>query len=515
MKKHSIKELVILILMFFLAFKGFTTPANEPCLTVSKVKIVVIGADAHHDKNQNGELFWIKSYRDYLKSFNKDNEIINLTQKELNSYHIVPTGSTSPYGRPKADPDHNITKAISMTPDAIIVNLEYNDLVQNFQASEQIVNLMLVASEANNKNIPIWINTPKPSTFDTPENHDSHIAVKELIMQRFHPFVVKFWDALADENGNLRQEFATADQGHVNAKGQEVMASKLVEADIHQYCARRKYKGGKDISIYSLKSEDQLSTAQSRKFKVTIANSGSEIDQEISINLDLINQQNNQKYSQNKIIGRGLESCQFKSIEFTVNDLPYGDYKVSAYVAKRIDRNPDNDTTHMTLKHLALNTPAKGQTKKIQVDNKVELYAINIDGFSSHFNRYNKEEAYSFTNGGDVKVYEIEDIFNEQDTESTTFKILAERIMEISAFEVEVENPGAKLVEVFYKRNLNEQKDNSLEYWNLASSQEIFVEKGSNQIEISTKDIHLDRKDNVGIYIRTRDLSGLPMSRNK
>lgn len=515
MKKHSIKALIILIIMFFLAFNGFTKSVNEPCLTVSKVKIVVIGADADHDKNAQGEVFWIERYREYLKSFNTDNEIINLTKKGLNSYNIVPTGSTSPYGRPKADPEYNISKAISLKPDAIIVNLEYDDILENFQTSEQIVNLMLIASEANNNNIPIWINTPKPKTFDTPEYNANHRAVKELIKERFHPFVVKIWDALATETGGIKAEFRTSDQNHINQKGQEVIVSKLVEADIHQYCARRKYKGGKDISIYSLKSPENGQNPASRKFQVTIANSGGEIRDEISVGLELINQDNNKKITLNKTINKGLEACQFESIEFYVNNLLYGNYKVSAYIAKRIDRNPKNDTTHMILKHFALNKSSKANKGKIQVDNKVELYAINIDGFSSHFNRYNQEEQYAFSNSGGARLYQIPDIFNEKNTESTTFKILAEKVMEISAFEVAVENPGAKLVEVFYKRNMDEGKDNSLEYWILASSQKIMVEKGQHQIEIPTKDIHLDRKDNVGIYIRTRDLSGVPISRNK
>ena len=515
MKKHSIKELIILILMFFLAFNGFSKPINEPCLTVAKVKIVVIGADADHDKNEQGEVFWVERYREYLKSFNKDNEIINLTRKGLNSYQIVPTGSTSPYGRPKAEPEYNISKAIALKPDAIIVNLEYNDILKNFQSSEQIVNLMLIASEANSNNIPIWINTPKPKTFDSPESNENHIAVKELIKERFHPFVVKMWDALANETGGIKDEFRTPDQKHINEKGQEVMVSRLDEADIHQYCARRKYRGGKDISIYSLKSLDAEQKPESKKFKVTIANSGGEIKEEISIGLDLVNQENNKKIRLNKVIKKGLEACQFESIEFSIENLPYGAYEVWAYIAKRIDRNAENDTTHMILKHVVSNKPTKVNKSKIQVDNKVELYAINIDGFSSHFNRYNKEEAYAFSNAGGVRIYQIQDIFNEKNTESTTFKILAEKVMDISAFEVEVENPGTKLVEVFYKRNVDEQKDNSLDYWNLASSQKILVEKGQNQIEIPTKDIHLNRKDNIGVYIRTRDLSGLPISRNK
>lgn len=513
MKKHSIKELIILILMFFLAMNGFSKTVNEPCLTVSKVKIVVIGSEINAADIQDKEPMWIKKYRSYLRSFNSDNEIINLTRNGINSYQIVPTRSTSPYGRPKADPAYNISKAISLKPDAIIVNLEYNDILENFQANEQIINIMLIASEANRENIPIWVNTPKPLINNSNIQTKDVIKIKDLIKQRFNPFVVNFWDDLADDKGTIKNELLNEDGVTFNDNGQKKMLEKLVAADIHQYCARRKYKGGKDVAIYSLVAKKQEN--QTQKFEVTIANSGNEIEEEINIKLDLVDQVSNDTISLTKTIKNGLESCQFRSIEFSVNELPIGNYDVAAYIAKRIDRNPTNDTTKMIFKQVAFLAPVNKDNDKIQVDNKVELYAINIDGFSSNFNRYNQAEDYTFSNGGEAKVYSIADIFNEDNIASTTFKILADKSMEISAFEVEVENPGAKLVEVFYKRNVDTQKDNSLSYWHLASSQEILVEKGNSQIEILTKDIILRRNDNVGIYIRTKDLSGLPVSRNK
>ena len=515
MNKHFIKALVILIIMFFMAVDGFSNPVNEPCLEVSKVKIVVIGADADHEKNEKGEVFWIDRYREYLKSFNNDNEIINLTKDGLNSYQLVPTGSSSPYGRPKADTEYNISRAIGLKPDAIIVNLEYNDILENFEPSEQIVNLMLIASEANKNNVPIWINTPKPKTFDAPESNANHVEVKKLIQERFNPYVVKVWDVLANGKGAIKEELRTSDQNHINEKGQELIVSRLVAADIHQYCARRKYKGGKDISIYSLKILQNEGGGETEKFQVTVANSGGEIREEIFIGLDLVNQESNKKTTLNKSIKQGLEACTFESVSFSVDNLSRGDYKVTAYIAKRVDRNAENDTTHMMLKHMAYHKPSKTKKSKIQVDNKVELYAINIDGFSSHFNRFNREGNYTFSNNGGARVYQIQDIFEEKNSQSTIFKVVAEKVMEISAFEVAVENPGTKLVEVFYKRNIDEAKDNSLEFWSLASSQKIKIEKGQNQIEIPTKDIHLNRKDFVGFYIRTKDLSGVPISRNK
>ncbi len=512
MKKHSLKELVILILMFFLAMKGFgSTTINEPCLSVSKVKVVVIGAKSTLSKD--GEHSWVEKYSKYLKTFNQDNEIVNLTNTGLNSYHIVPTGSSSPIGRPKSDPEFNISKAISLNPDAIIVNLEDTDLIENFQANEQIINIMLIAGEANKANIPVWVNTPKPM-LQLDEIHSPRvIKVKNLIQQRFNPFVVNFWDELAQENGLIKKDFLSPDGKTINAAAENKMMEELVKADIHQYCARRKYKGGKDIAIYSLTAQNQENKTQ--KFDVTIANSGNQINEEIKITIELVNQVNNKVVSRTQTLKKGLESCQFKTLEFEVSDLPIGNYDVKAYVANRIDRNAKNDTTAMTFKQVAIATPTNRIGKKSQIDNSLELYAISIDGFSSNFNKLSQDGNYRFSNGGEAKVYRVQDIFNEKDINSTTFKIQADKAFEISAFEVEVEHPGKKLVEIFYKRNLDSDKDNSLDYWHLASTQEVDVENGDRPIEILTKDIRLKRNDNVGIYIRTKDISGLQVSQKE
>jgi hypothetical protein len=80
---------------------------------------------------------------------------------------------------------------------------------------------------------------------------------------------------------------------------------------------------------------------------------------------------------------------------------------------------------------------------------------------------------------------------------------------------VAVDKPGNKLVEVFYKRNIDENKDNSLDYWTLASSQEVEVTESNQQVEILIKDIIMKRNDNVGIYIRTKDISNTTLSKNK
>ena len=106
-------------------------------------------------------------------------------------------------------------------------------------------------------------------------------------------------------------------------------------------------------------------------------------------------------------------------------------------------------------------------------------------------------------------------LFEENKSKGNVIKIVAEKDLEIGGFGIVVNGLGAKLIEVYSKRNLNPQKDNSLEYWRLISSEEVLVENGNNKIDISVEDFKLKRDSSMGIYIRTKNISSLSTSSNK
>ena len=389
MKNLKIKSLLLLLGML-IASQSFALNGgeNEPCLSVSKVKIVVIGADESNEKNSRGESTWIGKYRDYIQSFNADNEVINLTKKKFNSYHIMPTGNPVPYRRPHSNPSNNITQAISLNPDAILINLEYNDVLAGYKANEEIINIMLLTSKANKNNIPVWINMPKPRSFDSLAYQKTYIKTKNLIKERFGSFVVDYWDDMAQEDGSVQDVYAY-NGIYINNKGQELILQKLIEADIHHYCARKKFKGERDLALYSLSTVDSnLSNSNTKKFEVTLANAGINIKQNIPVVLKAINLETNKNYALSKTIYGGIKSCQFRSIPFTFEELPRGNYKIVAYLSSRIDENAQNDSTTLSYRNIAA---LENKTKKIP-DNYPTLNAIYIDGFSIAFNKIDNTE---------------------------------------------------------------------------------------------------------------------------
>ncbi|MDN5200629.1 SGNH/GDSL hydrolase family protein [Fulvivirgaceae bacterium BMA10] len=524
MKKLSLTMFLMMMAILSITKSGEANANDEPCLEVARVKIVVIGS-ADGTENTGNEAIWISKYRDYIKTFNQDNEVINLTKEGINSYHLMASGNSAPYGRPHADAENNITKAIGYHPDAILVNLQANDLLSGFKPNEQIVNFMLLANLANKNNIPVWVSTPYPRAFDSLNNIVRQEEIKELISQRFDPFMIDFWSNLATEEGTLKPAYAAANGTMVNANGQELMLKSLIDANVHQFCARKKFFGGKDLSLYGINATKQVSqNDQDQLFQVTIANSGETIYEDIPITLQLTNNHTGEKLNAQKVINGGLEGCQFKSVEFNMENLSKGEYAIRAFINRRIDKNAKNDTTSFNYNHLVSVNPTSKEKdlwepkKPTLVKPGTSLYAISIDGFSTQFNRVNKQEGYRFSNTLEAKIYQepkrSENTINGESKENQTithFDIIADRNIEIDGFELKIEKPGGKLIEIFYQKGDNKANRN----WRQISSLEVMVKEGDKTVEVPSLNIGLERNETAKIYIKTKDITGLSFSLNK
>src|SRR5882724_5981583 len=102
-------------------------------------KIVVLGSSTSAGtgpKDPNNA--YVPRYQAYLAQQFPKFTLLNLAVGGQTTYHIQPTGFSSPESRPTPTPDKNITAALALDPDAIIVNMPSNDTAANIPASEQL-----------------------------------------------------------------------------------------------------------------------------------------------------------------------------------------------------------------------------------------------------------------------------------------------------------------------------------------------------------------------------------------
>lgn len=168
---------------------------------------------------------WVNRLR---LSFNKntsdgiDTTIVNLAKGGYTTYHVMPTGYTPPPGRPAPDTARNVTKAISLDPDVIIINLPSNDISNGFTKSEIMNNFRSLYQIITSAGINAFITTTQPRDFSP--NYlmmQYQYDLKDSIQSNFGYFSINFWDDLAGTNPphSLRPEVAYGDGIHINNLG--------------------------------------------------------------------------------------------------------------------------------------------------------------------------------------------------------------------------------------------------------------------------------------------------------
>ena len=154
--------------------------------------------------------------RFYVRGKNLQSQIINLAASGFTTYHTLnPTGFIPLPGRPEPDSNRNITKALSYSPDLIIINLPSNDNASNFSVQEQMDNYERAMALANSNNTPVWVTTPQPRNNFNSTQVSNQLAVRDWTLQRFAEKAIDFWEGIANPDGTIN-ELYNFDGIHVN-----------------------------------------------------------------------------------------------------------------------------------------------------------------------------------------------------------------------------------------------------------------------------------------------------------
>ena len=88
-------------------------------------KIVVLGSSTSFGTGASTyDSSWVGRFTSYVHRHNDDSQIYNLSGSGYTTYQTLrPDGFTPPAGRPSPVLGHNITAALALHPDAIIINI--------------------------------------------------------------------------------------------------------------------------------------------------------------------------------------------------------------------------------------------------------------------------------------------------------------------------------------------------------------------------------------------------------
>lgn len=210
----------------------------------SPLRIVVIGSStAAGTGAESPEGAWVNLYRSFLQNQYPGSEVINLGLGGQQTYHLLPSDHKPPPARPLPDPERNITRALALSPDAVIVNAPSNDAAAYYGPEEQLANFDLIVQTALAAGVPAFICTTQPRRFE-PEQVLIQTRLRDAIINRYGPLAINLWDKLATPDGFPDEMYDCGDGAHLNNLGHSQVFEAVKSCDLPARLVQAKSAAG-------------------------------------------------------------------------------------------------------------------------------------------------------------------------------------------------------------------------------------------------------------------------------
>jgi lysophospholipase L1-like esterase len=221
------KKYLILPFLFFIVLKTNAQTCTQP------FHIVILGSStAYGNGASNITKSWAYKYAEYLKSIDSNYVVDNLAVSGTTTYAAQANDYVPPSGRPKPLLGHNISTAIRLNADAIIINYPSNDAADNFTLTEQENNFKRITKKAATHNILVWVATPQPRDNFNQTQVKRQKELYDWIMSFYGKKAIDFHTGLASAVDSILNKFSAGDGIHLDNKGHEQLYKRVVNKSI-------------------------------------------------------------------------------------------------------------------------------------------------------------------------------------------------------------------------------------------------------------------------------------------
>lgn len=326
MKSSLFFSLFVTCVFFSISLKS---QQYNPCTRATPIHVIVLGSStAAGTGPSSSDSAWVNRYRKHLQMINPANLLTNLAQGGTTTYHIMPDWYSA-VNRPSTNTSRNISHALRLGADAIIVNMPSNDAANSFTVNEQLFNFQLLKSVADSAGIPIWICTTQPRNFNSIAQKKIQLDVRDSIFSIYGNFSIDFWGGFADTNNSIKGVFDSGDGVHLNDSAHYVLNQRVKDKLIPNFLIDTLAS-----TDYTIVIEESLNTCgDSAEFVYTeITNLGATDTLPIIVNLEIRNVLTNTTVTHSDTIINGLNSCTNDTLMFSVNTALGGVYSIIAYL---------------------------------------------------------------------------------------------------------------------------------------------------------------------------------------
>ncbi|SHN46113.1 SGNH/GDSL hydrolase family protein [Chitinophaga sp. CF418] len=219
-----------ILLLFLSIYSAFSYA--QICTT--PYRIAVLGSSTAAGMGATPNHGWVALYTQYLKSININYQVYNLAVGGYSTYEVNPTGYVPPANRPYPDTAHNITKALSFQPNAIIINLPTNDVGRGYTLAEQQANYQRIVAAATAQGVQVWVCSTQPRNDYTASMVANLKAMRDWTFSYFGNKSIDFWTGMNQPNDSIKWAYSYGDGIHFNDSGHYIFYSRMVARGIPQ-----------------------------------------------------------------------------------------------------------------------------------------------------------------------------------------------------------------------------------------------------------------------------------------
>ncbi len=180
--------------------------------TYDQQHIVVLGSSTAAGTGASSpESSWVNKFSSWLTTNTTGVVVTNLALGGFDTEDVLPTG----------DPQRNITKALSLSPDIIIVNLPSNDVANGIPVSTTMSNLQTLKSLATAQGVRIFFTTTQPRNFGSLTNREMLQQTATQIKDAFGAYAINIFDELVNTVDLTIKASYNFDGIHVNDGGHD------------------------------------------------------------------------------------------------------------------------------------------------------------------------------------------------------------------------------------------------------------------------------------------------------
>lgn len=340
----AMKNLLLFTLALFTLLSTEAQVLINPCASAKDIHVVVIGSStAAGTGPTNSANAWVNRYRAYLQNINSNNQVTNLAIGGTTTYHIMPDWFVAAPGRPPVILSNNVSQAITLGADAIIVNMPSNDAANGFGVNEQMFNFQTISNTADSAGIPVWVCTTQPKNFSAAQKA-IQIAVRDSVISYFGPKAIDFWTGFADSTNGLATFYDSGDGTHMNDTAHGVLNNRVIAEGIPNIVSDTlAYTDHIVNNIYL--TNTSICGDSNTMLHVVVTNLGLQSAFNESLRAQSFDNINSSLATLGNTNISQLGSCQSDTFDFVINSYNGIDQTFSAFINNSGDNDISNDTS--------------------------------------------------------------------------------------------------------------------------------------------------------------------------